>query len=379
MTTTSAKLKQTSGVKDQYYIPYPRNTIARHILRFIGRVLAFLLLRLTIRGRENYPKQGPVILVANHVAFIEGILMVIYPPMQAEFMATGDVPLEPKFAWWANRYKYVTVKRGSMDRKAMGQALSILEQGGAVIMFPEGGIWNKTLSEGRSGVAWLSAKANAPILPIGFGGTGRAVARIFRWQRPRVEMNIGKLIPPIQEKVPGKTRKEALADGARRVMVAIGDLIPEFEKKHHKIVEEESFELRFALEPSANGSTPQFENAEALAKFFHRPRLLDAMRRNLEMPVGPLENLRDERDPAKFAEATASILDYLEENPYFFTYRFGNDEGHAMEAAIRELHDVVSTAAKDNYGVHIQPVRRYRMEGETETQVDDYPREVLDI
>ncbi|MEM6285288.1 MAG: lysophospholipid acyltransferase family protein [Chloroflexota bacterium] len=366
------------------FIPVPRRTLYRRLWRFGLRTAALFFINAHVSGRKNFPAQGPVILVANHNAIIEVGMLQAYAPYPLEFLTTGDIPLEPRFALLASIYGYIPVKRGSMDRSAMNKALSVLQQGGVVALFPQGGIWETRVTQAHTGVAWLSQKSGAPIVPVGFGGTEGSITRATRFQRPSVTMNVGAPIPATPEKVAGKSRKEVLEESTGEVMQAVFDLIPQWEKDSWRRLAAEEFELHLDMVSgsghSANGSTPQVVNATAVARFFHRPVLLDAMRRNLGMDVGVLERLRTERDAAAIAAALDVVLTYTTEtNPYFLTYRFGNDEGHAMEAGLAELRDAARWAAENGYNFSIKPVRRYRMEGEADYTVEEYPNLVQEL
>jgi 1-acyl-sn-glycerol-3-phosphate acyltransferase len=370
--------------QDPHYIPVPRRTLWRRFWRFFLRTMALLLIRADVRGRRNFPKEGPVIIVANHNAIIEVGMITAFAPYPVEFLTTGDIPLEPRVAWIANLYGYIPVKRGSMDRKAMQRALSVLEQGGVIALFPQGGIWDTQVTQARTGVAWLSQKGNATVVPIGFGGTEGALMQALHFQQPHITMNVGAPLDPTPNKVEGKSRKEVLEDSTGEIMQAVFDLIPEWEKDRWAKLAEENFELQLELVSakgrSANGSTPQIANAQAVSKFFHRPVLLDAMRRNLDLPVAPLEHLPTERNPQAFADALDVVLRYIQdENPYFLTYRFGNDEGHAMETGLEELRDAAQWAAHNGYNMSIKPVRRFRMEGDADYTIHEYPQGAQEI
>ena len=78
----------------------------------------------------------------------------------------------------------------------------------------------------QTGVAWLSLQGNAPVLPIGFGGLAGALGDAFRFKRPKLTMNIGKLIPPAT--IPeGRKRKEVLEEYATEILDRITELVPE--------------------------------------------------------------------------------------------------------------------------------------------------------
>lgn len=382
MVTNSTKQgKAASG----YEVRYPRRTLWRRIWRLIVRTLAVLFVNGEIKGRRNFPKEGPVIIVANHTAFLEIAMLIAYAPYQIEFLTTGDIPLEPRFAFWAKLYGYIPVKRGSMDRKAMAKAVGVLEQGGVIGLFPQGGIWETKVTQARTGVAWLSQKGNAPVVPIGFGGTSGSFERAIRFKRPQITMNVGQPIPPTPTQIEGLSRKETLEHSAGEIMNAVYDLIPQWEKDSWQFVAEESYTLEIVfthngqpVQPGADA--PTVAEAVSVSTFFHRPRLLDAMRRNLELNVGALEHLDTQRDPAAFADALDIVLGYVNhDNPFFLTYRFGNDEGKAMAAGLAQLRDVARWAAGAGYAMNIMPVRRFRMEGQTETTEQRYPVVELEL
>lgn len=79
-------------------IKYPRRVVIRKMMLFFARLLLRLFTRLEIRGKENIPLQGPVILAGNHVAILEAVFLAAYSPRLVEFLGTGDIPLDPNYA-----------------------------------------------------------------------------------------------------------------------------------------------------------------------------------------------------------------------------------------------------------------------------------------
>lgn len=348
-------------MSEGFSIPFPRRVLRRSAARLLGRALMALFTRTTITGREHLPKEGPLILVGNHVAVMEVVLMVLYSPWLVEVLGTADIPLDPAFAFIINSYGMIPINRGSMDRSGMNMALDVLRQKGVVGIFPEGGVWDTSLRQGRTGVAWLSSKANAPIVPMGFGGTEGALGAILRLKRPRLTMNIGPVIPPIQ--VEGKGRKEALEAGANLVMERIEALIPEEDKRRRLQVVDEHFDFEWQLvdaqgQPVNPGGCGSLSQPQALGQFFYRPMILNTLARNLRLPVQPLQQLAS--DPQQIADATQAVLTYLEANPYFLSYRFGYETGGAMQTGLTELRDIARCAAANGYSLALNPIRRYR-------------------
>ncbi|MEZ4669135.1 MAG: lysophospholipid acyltransferase family protein [Anaerolineae bacterium] len=348
---------------------YPRRVIVRSVLRVLGRIAMRFLTRPTVTGAENFPQSGPVILVGNHVAMLEAVMMVLYAPYLVELIGTGEIPLDPRYSWAVDWFGYIPIRRGAMDREALTAALDVLKQGGVVGIFPEGGIWESAAKKGKSGVAWLSYQSGAPVVPIGFGGIDGALKAAFNLKRPAVTMNVGHTIAAINGETDGKARKTALEEAAAYIMGQVDGLIPEADKKRWRRVYDERFELQLVVQNHGGevvGIPPELtvKRPDMLAKFFHRPLMLDVFVRNLKLPVQALQTLDTEHDSQKLAQAADVILNYLKTNPHFLTYRFGYDEGGAMEAGLRELRDIGYWAEKEDLKMIITPIRRFRQRGQ---------------
>lgn len=359
-------------------VPYPRNVFFRRMTQIVGRALLGLLTRTTVAGRENLPEKGPLILVGNHNALMEAALMVLHSPYQIELLGAGDIPFDPRYAWAIERYGYIPIRRGEMDRLALNKALGVLKQGGVIGMFPEGGIWEAAFKRARTGVSWLSSQANAPIIPIGFGGIDGALGATMKLRRPRMLMNIGHVIPPIPAEIEGKSRKEALEDGARMVMQQIAALIPEEDKQRWNRIRNERFELQLVVRDSSGEPVtlpPELEITvpEMLAKYFHRPLMLDVLARNLNLPIQPLQRLHREHDPAKLAPALKAAVSYYDAHPNFLPYRFPYVEASGMHNGLRQLHRIAEWSIEHNYQVEVIPIRRYQQRGSDQEIVEYSP------
>jgi 1-acyl-sn-glycerol-3-phosphate acyltransferase len=352
-----------------YALTYPRRVVLRFFMRLAGRLLMRLLTRTTIIGRENLPKGGPLILVGNHVAIMEVIMMALYVDYPIEMIGTGDIPIDPRFAWMTGLWGFIPVRRGSVDREEMRLPIDVLKQGGVVGIFPEGGIWETKMKKARTGVAWLSYHANAPVVPIGFGGMKGALGAALSLRRPALVMNIGRPMPPVSVRVEGMSRKEALEFAANNIMAHVEALIPEAEKRDWQQIQDESFDFTIVIS-SRNRAGQTFEEEKAvmhpkgLGKFFHRPVILDVMARNMNLPVRPLQELAKEHDAARISEALDVAIGFLDENPYFLSYRFGYDEARDMYAGVVELRDIAREAAAHGQQITLRPRRTYRRAGD---------------
>lgn len=365
-----------------YTIAYPRRRATRALLRGLGRVIVPLLARPEISGRANFPAHGPLIVVGNHVATMEVVLMVVYTPRQPEMLGAGDIAPPGWMNAITQLYGLIAVNRGNFDRSAMTHALDVLRQDGVLGVFPEGGVWDPGAMEAKRGVAWLSYHTGAPILPVGFGGAAGALNAALKLRRPRLTMNVGTPLPPVT--VPdGVPRREALQSAAADILKAVNALIPASYRAEHPRMIDERFTLHLsatdveghAVEiPTSNALSVQGLHADALCKVLYRPWILHIFEKDLNLPVDALAHLTENPPPDELARALEPILHYVsDDNPGFFTYRFGTTWGMAMEAGLRDLHALARWAAEHHLRLSVQPTRRYRLAGQAEDIVETRP------
>lgn len=344
-----------------YPIRYPRRVLRRRLMRAAGRLALRLFSDTVVTGIDHVPARGPLLVVGNHVDMLEAAMMGLFVPRLIEVIGAGDIPLDARYAWLIHLYGYIPINRGNIDRQALTAALGVLAQGGVIGLFPEGGIWEDGSKQARTGVAWLSQKAQAPIVPVGFGGMRGAIGKLVRFEHPRLTVNVGAPLPPVSR---GVDRRAGLEDAANDIMRAVEALVPEHERWLHApgIGEQFDFDARLTRpDGSTQGHYDDFspEERAALSRLLHRPVLLDALRRNCKLPVAPLERYATTRDPAQIAQATAAILDYLDTtNPQFFNYRLGYADGGAVADGLRTLHRLAQHAAQANAQLTLTASRR---------------------
>lgn len=351
-------------MSNEHVINYPRRRIQRALVRSVGRLVLPLAFRLRISGQENFPQSGPLIVVGNHRAAMEAVLMVVYTPWQVEMLGAADIPHEKITQYAARVYGLIPIRRGRFDREPLIKALDVLDQGGVVALFPEGGIWNVGRMRAHTGVAWLSYRAGAPVLPISFSGTMGALGEALELRRPQLTMRVGQVMPAAQ--LPeDQSRKAYLQAYATRTVEAIKALLPPDDPGRRPRIAEEHFELQVAVrvddeEEKDYPNQFQIRHPDALAEVLHRPTILKIFTSNLDLPTQPLHHLDVESDPCKIARATESILTYLDtENPYLLTYRFGPERAEAMHRGLEELLALARWACESGLRLDLTPIRRY--------------------
>jgi len=144
------------------------------------QILATLVHRLRVEGVENIPKGrsvGPLIVVANHTAGIDPLLVQAACPFEVRWMMAQDMMKPGAEELWAFT-RVIPVDRQGRDRTSVRAGLRHLAQGGVLGIFPEGAIARpaRTLKAFYSGVGLIVSRSGASVLPMVIQGTPEGVA-----------------------------------------------------------------------------------------------------------------------------------------------------------------------------------------------------------
>jgi len=133
-------------------------------------------------------------------------------------------------AWFFTMARGFPVERGAADRAALRACLEVLEQGEPLVLFPEGTRQSgPQITELFDGPAWLAARAQVPVLPVGLGGTERAMGKGAKLPRPlRLSVVVGQpLLPPAPAEGRDRPSRKAVRDFTERLSVAIQEQFAE--------------------------------------------------------------------------------------------------------------------------------------------------------
>ena len=196
-----------------------------YVCRLMVRILLFLLTRRQVRGEENIPNQGPLLVVANHLGLADGPLLNISLERKVIFMAKGKLFRFRVLGYFIRGLGTFPVHRGRPDRKAFRQAEQVLAQGSTLVVFPEGmRSRSAKLQYSFSGAALIALRSGAPILPVGITGTEKLESVAWLLRRPQIMVNIGRpfQLPPVD----GKLTKTELDELTKYIMERIAELLP---------------------------------------------------------------------------------------------------------------------------------------------------------
>ncbi len=207
------------------------------ILKPIVWLLAHILCRCHVSGRENIPQDGPVLVVANHLIWYDPLLIGVLFPRRLWFMTKIEIFGLPFVGLGCRLTGQIPVHRGESDRAALEQALEYLQQDRAVTIFPEGAVArHERLLAAHTGAAMLALRSGAPILPVAHSGTRRIFLSRRAWL-PRVKVRIGKpYVPQVPE---GVSRKTALKMVTEDLMLRIAQMLPPEDRGAYAVVSDE--------------------------------------------------------------------------------------------------------------------------------------------
>ncbi len=170
------------------------------ILTMLIRWFVRLFHRGSVHGMDTIPQEKGVIIVGNHASYLDPFYIGAFVPRKVQFMAKKSLFRFFLLRWLLKRLGAFPVDRDRTDLQSIKKALSILDQGEVVGLFPEGGIKQHPLTQLKHGAAYLSMKKNCPIVPIYIDGTDQALPKGRWYLKPtKISIRVGKIVKPPAE------------------------------------------------------------------------------------------------------------------------------------------------------------------------------------
>ncbi len=181
-------------------------------VRALVSLPTLLIYRVRAIGRENVPKSGPLVLAPNHLSQMDHFFCGLYLRRKIRFMGKSQLFGPPVLTYIFKHGGVFPIRRGNHDEEAFKTAYTILDQGGMLLVYAEGGRQRSgELGVARPGIGRIALESGAPIVPVAIHGS----AKVRRWKRlnfPRVTVQYGEPLSFEREDSPSRERQLEVAE-----------------------------------------------------------------------------------------------------------------------------------------------------------------------
>lgn len=220
--------------------------VFRFCLRNLMRAIVGTVSSYEISGVEWIPREGPLLVVMNHLGLLDGPLMLATFPRQLEAVILDQMLDVPVLGKWLQWYGVLPVRRDRFDRNVLRRGIAVLRSGRALGIAPEAGVSGSgALEQARAGAAYLAVHAGVPVLPAAITGSEtlhgiwdavankvsfRGLGHLAFWRRDRSRLELKLSFgPPFNLEAAGQTWREkrrALRRATDELMARIAVLLP---------------------------------------------------------------------------------------------------------------------------------------------------------
>lgn len=175
-----------------------------------------LFLKRKVYGRENVPADGAFIFASNHASNFDPPLIGTSITRPVAYMARDTLFAKPIAKWALGKVNAFPVRREEGDTRAIRDALSVLESGMPLVLFPEGSrTEDGRLKSAKPGIGFIVAKANVPVVPVYIKGSFEAWPKgAKRVKFVPVSVHIGKpvIFDPGELEAKGRDAYQRVSD-----------------------------------------------------------------------------------------------------------------------------------------------------------------------
>ena len=212
------------------------------ILRFVFQIVC----RINPEDFKKVPVEGPLILVGNHINFLE--VPVFLPHIDHPNVigiAKRETWKNPLFNFLFNQWGIIPIDRGMVDREAFRLTEEALKQGKVIAVSPEGTrSKDGRLMQGKPGVVAIAHRSNAPLLPVAFYGYENFWQNFKRFKKTDFRVVVGD---PFRLNLNGHAlSRDVRQEAADEIMMKIAELLPE---KYHGYYQTDKHSEYKYLEP----------------------------------------------------------------------------------------------------------------------------------
>jgi 1-acyl-sn-glycerol-3-phosphate acyltransferase len=157
-------------------------SLARAFFHYAFGPFVWLIYRMKRIGTENVPRTGGVLLLSNHVSYIDSFIIYLTCPRPVRFVILEDYMKVKPIAWFLRLFGAIPI-RPEKAKEALVRTAAALVEGDVVCLFPEGGLTRLGVTtEFKKGFEIIVRKANCPVVPVYMDGLFES---IFSYERGR--------------------------------------------------------------------------------------------------------------------------------------------------------------------------------------------------
>jgi 1-acyl-sn-glycerol-3-phosphate acyltransferase len=192
------------------------------VIRVLLHYFFKIIFRCKVIGIDHIPSHGGAIIASNHISLFDPPVVGTAFTRPIHFMAKEELFVVPILGWIFTKLNAFPVRRATADRTAIRHAISLLENGELLGLFPEG-TRSRTgkLGKPETGLAMIALKAGVPVIPTAVIGTNKVWKD--RYLLPRFIVKFGNPIIVNRE----KADKETMENLSNQIMQEISFLLEE--------------------------------------------------------------------------------------------------------------------------------------------------------
>jgi 1-acyl-sn-glycerol-3-phosphate acyltransferase len=210
--------------------PPTRGTrVAYAIVRALVWLVAKLFGRVRVIGAEKIPADGAFVLAPVHRSNVDFALSSVVSRRPFRFMGKDSIWKSKPLGRFVSMLGAFPVHRGSADRDALRACIDIVAGGSPLVMFPEGTrCFGPVIEELFDGTAYVAARTQVPIVPLGIGGSEAMMPKGAKILRPsRLVLVVGDPIPPPEPTGSGRVPRSGVAELTTRLHTELQALFDE--------------------------------------------------------------------------------------------------------------------------------------------------------
>ncbi len=206
---------------------YVMRLLPQHFMRIVVLALVKMIYRITPLNADRIPKEGGVLMICNHVSYIDAFMISAASPRPVRFVIEGQFLKFRAFAWFLRMFNVIPIS-STRAKDAIRTTANAVIEGSVVCIFPEGMLTRTgMLNPLKKGFELITRQAEAPILPVYMDALWGSIFSFERFRyfyklpkrlRYPVTVNFGHLIP--QDEIEGSHVREVIQDLAAEAFPA---------------------------------------------------------------------------------------------------------------------------------------------------------------